>query len=229
MAEPVTLAFGLLESAGSALDAHGLGELEQRDVVADLEGKDARHGVDALLGYTQLELLTAAPDLSRGDRCSRAASSSWVYIDMILRDPISLRARRGRAATRGRTRGSRRSEGAGRTGEPPGRAPAVCVASASFSSPSPPLARHADASCRVAVVLAGNSMRFLVMARQGQMSQGCRSGSAPPTHLRTTSGLQWRGPGPELENGDRGGWPPFSKHRCLGRGGCPRNCATHVT
>jgi hypothetical protein len=24
---------------------------------------------------------------------------------------------------------------------------------------------------------------------------------------------------PELENGDRGGWPPFSKHRCLGRGG----------
>ena len=26
---------------------------------------------------------------------------------------------------------------------------------------------------------------------------------------------------PELENGDRGGWPPFSKHRCLGRGGCP--------
>jgi hypothetical protein len=28
---------------------------------------------------------------------------------------------------------------------------------------------------------------------------------------------------PELENGDRGGWPPFSKHRCLGRG----RCATH--
>ena len=24
----------------------------------------------------------------------------------------------------------------------------------------------------------------------------------------------------KLENGDRGGWPPFSKHRCLGRGGC---------
>ena len=35
---------------------------------------------------------------------------------------------------------------------------------------------------------------------------------------------------PELENGDRGGWPPFSKHRCLGRGGCPRHsgCAPPV-
>ena len=30
-----------------------------------------------------------------------------------------------------------------------------------------------------------------------------------------------RKPTPELENGDRGGWPPFSKHRCLGRGRCP--------
>ena len=29
---------------------------------------------------------------------------------------------------------------------------------------------------------------------------------------------------PELENGDRGGWPPFSKHRCLGRGRCPNHC-----
>ena len=28
----------------------------------------------------------------------------------------------------------------------------------------------------------------------------------------------------QLENGDRGGWPPFSKHRCLGRGGCPSHC-----
>jgi hypothetical protein len=26
----------------------------------------------------------------------------------------------------------------------------------------------------------------------------------------------------ELENGDRGGWPPFSKHRFLKRGGCPK-------
>ena len=35
---------------------------------------------------------------------------------------------------------------------------------------------------------------------------------------------------PELENGDRGGWPPFSKHRCLGRGGCPSHsgCAPGV-
>ena len=36
----------------------------------------------------------------------------------------------------------------------------------------------------------------------------------PPARERT----------PELENGDRGGWPPFSKHRCLGRGGCPSHC-----
>jgi hypothetical protein len=33
----------------------------------------------------------------------------------------------------------------------------------------------------------------------------------------------------QLENGDRGGWPPFSKHRCLGRGGCHENFGARPT
>lgn len=94
---------------------------------------------------------------------------------MVLTGSISEGSRRGRAAARGRTRGSLRSGGVGRTGELPGRAPAFCGANASFSSPSPPLAgapRRSLPGARGSRLR--NSMRFLVTARQGQMSQGCR-------------------------------------------------------
>jgi len=90
---------------------------------------------------------------SRGGRCSSAASSSCVYIDIVLSGSISVCCRRGRAAESGRTRRSRRPlGGAGRKGEPSGRGPAVCAASASFSSPSPPLAAT-RLRCRAVVVL----------------------------------------------------------------------------
>jgi len=56
-----------------------------------------------------------------------------------------------------------------------------------------------------------SSMRHRGGRRQGRRSQG--EGFSGGRLRRQTT--------PELENGDRGGWPPFSKHRCLGRGRCP--------
>ena len=64
-------------------------------------------------------------------------------------------------------------------------------------------------------------------------TEGCRYPGGP--EVPSSSGFPaWvpsrRGNNPELENGDRGGWPPFSKHRLSGRGGCPRHsgCAPPV-
>ena len=50
--------------------------------------------------------------------------------------------------------------------------------------------------------------------------RGARSGCCAPSDESPGTS---RKPTPELENGDRGGWPPFSKHRFLGRGGCPKH------
>ena len=181
---------GLFEAARIRLDPHDLGQFEQRDVVADLAGE--HHG-DRVGVRGERDVLSSsrrrrrsassAPCLvgrtGTGPRRPKAASRSWVYIDIGGSDGPAAPCPRGglaafcpgrRLGVSGHWRPRRFAAVTGSTQRTrtPGRARAGATSLRAVLSPPPSLP-----PCRpVAPCGVATSMRQPGRTRQGRRSQG---------------------------------------------------------